>query len=424
MDGICTSSTFGKLKDLKLVNLQVFDRFWEATHGGTVAFPQLEILHIEGCKNLAALPEASVLREPYGGGDYTAARSAFPALKKLRLEDLNSFERWESALEIEEEHALFPLLEIVGIEKCPKLTTLPRAPKGVKLDDKEKWDHPSSVLQDLTIYSCDELVYWPEKVFQSLISLRRLRIQNCDNLIGYAAANAPDQETSGRSQLLPHLESLEIWQCGSLVEVFNSPALKRMDVQYCCKLESLYGRQQLNQEASSTHDVAASTPVEEKLSPWADPDKLLPSSLESLTIWDCDGLSEVVNLPSSLRRIDTQNCSKLRFISGQLDALKELLIYNCPELRSLESLCIIDLSALESLALNSCISLTSLPSGPEPQEYSSLRRLTIIECPRIKSLPSTLQQRLDSGLMEDTYLDSRLEDRSPRLLGGRLCSWL
>ncbi|XP_066337193.1 putative disease resistance protein RGA4 [Miscanthus floridulus] len=266
----CTSSTFGKLKDLKLVNLQVFDRFWEATHGGTVAFPQLEILHIEGCKNLAALPEASVLREQHGGGDYTVARSAFPELKNIKLKDLNSFERWESALEIEEEHALFPLLEIVGIEKCPKLTTLPRAPKvkelvlreanqqislggirnmtslsslllqGIKLDGMEEWDHPSSVvdmklyscslffqpralalwvcyvqLPDLTIDRCDELVYWPEKVFQSLISLRRLRIQNCDNLIGYAAANAPDQETSGRSRLLPHLESLQIYDCGS-----------------------------------------------------------------------------------------------------------------------------------------------------------------------------------------------------------------
>jgi hypothetical protein len=62
-----------------------------------------------------------------------------------------------------------------------------------------------------------------------------------------------------------------------------------------CKLESLYGKQQLNQEASSSHDVAASTPV---------PEKLLPSSLEYLRIVGCDGLSEVVNLPSSLGTID------------------------------------------------------------------------------------------------------------------------
>jgi Leucine-rich repeat (LRR) protein len=78
-----TSFTFGKLMDLKLVNLDVFDGFCEAMHGGVVAFPQLEILHIECCKTLAALPEASVLTEPYGGGDYTVVHPAFPELKKL-----------------------------------------------------------------------------------------------------------------------------------------------------------------------------------------------------------------------------------------------------------------------------------------------------------------------------------------------------
>ena len=66
-------------------------------------------------------------------------------------------------------------------------------------------------------------------------------------------------------------------------------------------------------------------------------------------------------------------------------------------------------SALESLVPRGCKSLTSLPSGPEAQEYSCLRRLAIRECPSIKSLPSALQQRLDSGLMEATDLDSRLE---------------
>ncbi|CAD6252604.1 unnamed protein product [Miscanthus lutarioriparius] len=130
--------------------------------------------------------------------------------------------------------------------------------------------------------------------------------------------------------------------------------------------------------------------------------------LEILHIKGCDVLSEVVNLPSSLREIDIQNCSKLRFISGQLDALESVVIAVCPELRSLESLRIIDLSALESLLLHGCKSLASLPSGPEPQDYSSLRRLVIRECPGIKSLASALQQRLDSGL-EYTYLDSRLE---------------
>jgi Leucine-rich repeat (LRR) protein len=452
----CTSSTFGKLKDLKLVGLDVFEGICEAVDGGAVAFPRLEKLNIKGCGNLVALPDASVLGEAYCSGDYTVARSAFPELKRLILEDLCIFERWEAAPEIEG-HALFPVVEVVVIRKCPKLTTLPWAPKlkelvlresneqislggikcvtslstlfleGVKLEDgKERWDQPPSVvsmqlwscilffqpralalwwvcfgqLQDLEITGCDDLVYWPEKAFQSLISLRRLRIAGCNNLIGYATANGPDQATSGRSQLLPHLESLLIEGCQCLAEVFNSsPVLKRMDVIGCPKLESLYGKQQLNEEASSSDAVMASAPVEEKLSP---SDKLLPSSLaiwdchgllsslESLRIWDCHGLSEVVNLPSSLRKIDIRNCSKLRFMSGQLDALNNLLIVDCPELRSLET-CIVDLPSLESLDLRGCESLASLPCARAgPQEYSSLRHLTVGKCPSRKSLPSVL----------------------------------
>jgi hypothetical protein len=35
-----------------------------------------------------------------------------------------------------------------------------------------------------------------------------------------------------------------------------------MHVENCCKLESQYGKQQLNQEASSTDDVAAFTAID------------------------------------------------------------------------------------------------------------------------------------------------------------------
>lgn len=99
-------------------------------------------------------------------------------------------------------------------------------------------------LQDLEIYECDDLVYWPEKVFQSLISLRRLEIYSCKNLIGYAAAvaNGPDQEAMSQL-LLPHLESLEILGCESLVEVFNFPSsLRVIDIWGCSKLRFMSGQ--------------------------------------------------------------------------------------------------------------------------------------------------------------------------------------
>ncbi|WVZ48836.1 hypothetical protein U9M48_000238 [Paspalum notatum var. saurae] len=456
----CTSSSmFGKLKYMILSGLDGFDSFFsEAGQGEVVAFPQLEELYVRGCRSLKALPEgAMLLSETHGGRDNNAmSRSAFPRLKKLTLDNLRSFERWEAAddaLEIKAAEQprvlLFPLLETVCIRSCPQLATLPRAPKlgelelsdVVKVDDGKQaerscWDHMSSVtfmrlyicdsfflgsrallalwacfgqLQDLAINRCDKLVYWPEKEFRGLVSLRTLSMAWCGSLIGYAAHTATDkQETTSeeerrRSQLLPRLESLEIFFCQSLVEVLSAPAaLKRMRIGLCGKLDSLSllpGKQQDKTPSpsslkhhhqggsSSTDAVTASTAAgavqQEDLSPPAastshqDNVSLLPSSssLESLEINCCFRLSEVRRLPPSLRQLKIDSCSNLRLLSGQLDALKEISISRCPELRSLESI---------------------ITSGP-----------VIRRCPAIKSLPPALQQRLDS--LEEKELDAHLE---------------
>jgi hypothetical protein len=241
-----------------------------------------------------------------------------------------------------------------------------------------------------------------------LVSLRNLVIWDCNDLIGYARA-APGQPASERIQLLPNLESLDIWDCESLVEIFSVPAsLKAMKVRGCPKveLESIFGKQKdkptLNQGLST--DVMASTAVPQ-LPSSASWDQFLPC-VESLTIWSCGSLSEVLNLPPSIREIEILECDKLQLLSGQLDALRTLEIWDCPKLRSLESTSSGELQMLERLDLRRCESLAPfLPNGP--QAYSSLRKLTITDCPRIKSLPSSLRQRLDS--LEKKELDARYE---------------
>ncbi|KAK8458683.1 hypothetical protein SEVIR_3G420900v4 [Setaria viridis] len=432
-------SSFPALKVLILCRLDNFQS-WEATEAdqGDTIFPNLEELSILKCPQLAALPSATSQGVSFDHSDVTAW-SAFPNLKRLQLEDLDSFK----SLGMTEEQR-FPDLETLSVKKCPKLTIQPgviEAPKlGVleingsqltaiinptvinslsklelSVEDTEttlptvhsafelvdannkspltrlelsgcNFLFPSSPLalwtcfvqlQYLTIERINHaLVYWPEKEFQSLVSLRYLFIQECSGLIGYAKA-APGQPISERSQVLPRLESLCMWDCESLVEVFNVPAsLKTMDLRGCPKLKSIFGEQQdeptLNQGPSTAPKLSSSAR-----------DHLLLPCLESLDIWRCESLSEVLNLPPSLREID---------------------IWECPELRSVEC-CLGEFSTLERLVLSECKSLASLPDGP--QAYSSLRHLEITSCPGIQSLPSSLKKRLDNLIHKD--LDARYE---------------
>jgi len=56
-------------------------------------------------------------------------RSAFPTLRKLHLSGLSALERWGAVEGTTGEEIMFPLLEDMRIDDCPKLTNLPEAPK-------------------------------------------------------------------------------------------------------------------------------------------------------------------------------------------------------------------------------------------------------------------------------------------------------
>ncbi|KAF8660553.1 hypothetical protein HU200_057576 [Digitaria exilis] len=368
-------SAFPALKILKFRNLERFQRWGidEAAQAQAIIFPRLEKLLIDSCQNLVALPEGPFLGE-LCGANYEKACSAFPALKVLDLSNLDSFQSWEEVKATQRGYTMFPHLEELSIKSCRNLAALPAAEHGAfeLVDANNKfpltnlelrgWNwlfHSGALalwtcfeqLQDLEIRYCDGLVYWHDE-FQSLVSLRYLVISDCNSLIGYS----PGQTASVRSQLLPHLESLYIYRCEDLVEIFDVPAsLKTMNVISCPNLESIFGTRQQDEPASNKGSTAE-----------------LSSSARD-------------HFPS-LWRIRIPGCDKLQVLWGQLDALRELDIRECAELRSLG-----EFSALERLALKHCNSLPSLPDGP--QAYSSLRYLKIRHCRGAKLLkPKTWKE--------------------------------
>nr|AAO37936.1 putative resistance complex protein [Oryza sativa Japonica Group]ABF99904.1 powdery mildew resistance protein PM3b, putative, expressed [Oryza sativa Japonica Group] len=472
-----TPFTFCKLKELTLSDMRNFMTWWDINEvqGEELVFPEVEKLFIEYCHRLTALPKASNAISKSSGRVSTVCRSAFPALKEMKLCDLSVFQRWEAVNETPREEVTFPQLDKLTIRCCPELTTLPEAPKlsdlniykgsqqlslvaasryitsmsslnlDLSIDDtetalvakqnsselvyeKEKWNdnsplelmdldgcnllfsHPSALalwacfvqLLDLTIWCVDVLDYWPEKVFQGLVSLRKLQIRECRNLTGHTQAY--EQSTPVRSELLPCLESLEISYCISFVEMPNlSASLKLLEIMNCFGLKSIIFSQQHDRRLVSAESVTR--PDRSSLiagSSSGTNDHILPC-LESLAIKRCDRL-EVLHLPPSIKKLEILKCENLQSLSGKLDAVRALIIRSCESLKSLES-CLGELPSLEQLDLFDCKSLVSLPEGP--QAYSSLRFLTIDSCSGIELLPLSLQQRLD--YLEEKKLDARYE---------------
>uniref|UniRef100_A0ACD5ZGB4 Uncharacterized protein n=1 Tax=Avena sativa TaxID=4498 RepID=A0ACD5ZGB4_AVESA len=315
-------SAFPVLKVLEMEDLKSFQK-WDAVVGGEhILFPQLEKLSIKKCPKLMDLPEA-------------------PKLSVLEIEDgrqemFHCVDRYLSSLT-----KLTLRLENIETTSGAECTSM------LPVDNREKWNQKSPLtvmelgccnsffgsgglepwdyfvhLGVLEIDRCDVLVHWPEVVFNSLVSLKTLNITWCNHLTGYT--QGPFQPSaSERSQHLLALESLWLEHCASLVEMFNVPAsLKSMDIMWCSKLESIFGKQQLGTselvQGSSCSEAVVPTAVSQ-LSP--SPVNHFCPCLDYLWLNNCDSLSGVLHLPPSLKDIVIWYCSSIQVLSCQLDGL-------------------------------------------------------------------------------------------------------
>ncbi|XP_048561086.1 putative disease resistance protein RGA4 [Triticum urartu] len=434
-----TIFTFPRLKVLTLEHLLAFERWWEIDEWQVeqTIFPVLEKLFMSNCGKLVALPEAPLLRGPCGEGGYTLVHSAFPALKVLKMEDLESFRRWDAVEETQGEQILFPCLEELSIEKCPELINLPEAPlleepcsgggyrlvrsafpalKVLKmkcLGSFQRWDGAAKgeqiffpQLEKLSVQQCPMLIDLPEvpkisvleiedgkqeifhfvdRYLSSLTNLI-LKLKNtetpseveCTSILPVDSKEKWNQKSPltvlelgccnsffGPGALEPwgyfvHLENLEIDRCDVLVHwpenVFQSMvSLRTLLIRNC---ENLTGY--------------AQAPLE----PLASERSQHPRGLESLYLENCPSLVEMFNVPASLKKMDIRRCIKLESIFGKQQGMAEL----------------VQVSSSSEADVPTAVS--ELPSSPMNHFCPCLEELRLVQCgslPAVLNLPASLK---------------------------------
>lgn len=395
-DGTMAYSAFPALKVLELRYLRSFV-IWDVVKGHQgveIMFPQLEELYVADCGKIKASSGQQKVCPKL------TTKSESPMLRVL---DMQGSEE-EMFVWVARHMTSLTNLKLQNCQGTETTSAAAAAENSLRqvVDAMEKWNHPDFPLADmeligfksgvtelcacfvqlqrLCITDCAALVHWPEAEFQSLVSLTSLNIMSCKQLVGYAAEPSTTVSEPS-SQLLPRLESLKIYGCTSMVEVFRLPAsLRKMTIRDCAKLRSLFSRRLEQQgQPSGSSIVEGSPPAYSEDFP----------CLEEIDIRGCGGLTGALDLPASLKHIS---------------------VYRCGALRSVESHSGEFLS-LEGLSIGLCETLSSLPDGP--RAYPSLRVLKVYDCPGMKSLPAYLQQRL--GSLEVVTLDAHHQGQGPSL---------
>nr|ADB07392.1 BPH14-1 [Oryza sativa Indica Group] len=430
-----TPFTFCRLKELTLSDMTNFETWWDTNEvqGEELMFPEVEKLSIESCHRLTALPKASNAISESSGEVSTVCRSAFPALKEMKLYDLRIFQKWEAVDGTPREEATFPQLDKLEIRQCPELTTLPEAPKLSDLEISKGNQQISLQAASRHITSLSSLVLHLSTDDTETASVAKQ--QDSSDLV------IEDEKWSHKSPLelmvlsrcnllFSHPSALALWTCfaqlldlkiryvDALVswpeEVFQGlVSLRKLEISVC---ENLTGHTQARGQ---------STPA---------PSELLPR-LESLEITCCDSIVEVPNLPASLKLLEIRGCpglesivfnqqqdrtmlvsaesfaeqDKSSLISGSTSetndhvlprleslvinwcdrlevlhlppSIKKLGIYSCEKLRSLS----VKLDAVRELSIRHCGSLKSLESCLG--ELASLQQLKLFDCKSLESLP-------------------------------------
>uniref|UniRef100_A0A0E0HDQ3 Uncharacterized protein n=1 Tax=Oryza nivara TaxID=4536 RepID=A0A0E0HDQ3_ORYNI len=384
--------------------------------------PFLEVLRLKRMERLKYLCYRYPTDEEYGN-----QLVVFQKLKLLSLEWMESLENWHEYDTQQVTSVTFPKLDAMEIIDCPKLTALPNVPilKSLSLTGNKVLLGLVSAITNLsylylgasqgssrrvrTLYYIyngeregstdtkeehilpDHLLSWG--------SLTKLHLQGFNT-------PAPENVKS-RSGHMMSVQGLVLASCDCFIqhEGLQSPlwfwksfgCLQRLEIRYCDSL-TFWPEEEFRSLTSleklfilNCKNFTGMPPVRLSVKPSADE---CLCNLEYLKIEHCPNLVVFPTCFSRLKNVDIWYNSKLMSIPeglGHQGTVHTLSIVECPRLETLPS-SFQFLSNLRYLELACCISLTSLPEGMH--NLTALKTLYFFECPGITALPEGLQQRL------------------------------
>jgi len=375
--------------------------------------PRLKILKMSGMPNVKCI----------GNEFYSSSGGAallFPALEKLTLSSMEGLEEW--MVPGGEVVAVFPCLEELSIKKCGKLKSIPICRLSSLVEFKiagceelrylSGEFHGFTSLQILRIQSCPKLVSIPS--IQHCTALVELDISWCQELISIPG-DFRELKCSLKKlgiercklgalpsglQCCASLEELYIYGWSELIHISDLQelsSLRRLTIQSCDKLISIdwYGLRQL---PSLVELQILACP---SLSDISEDDWL--GGLTQLKELSIGGFSEEMeafpagvlnsfqhlNLSGSLTRLWIYGWDKLKSVPHQLQhltALERLEIRDFKGEEFEEALpeWLGNLSSLQSLWISHCKNLKYLPSSTAIQRLSKLKKLRIYGCPHLK----------------------------------------
>ncbi|XP_052303058.1 putative disease resistance protein RGA4 isoform X8 [Populus trichocarpa] len=399
----------------------------------------LTVLRLNGCSKLRQLPTLGCLprlkilymnrmpnvkcigKEFYSSGSGSAT-VLFPALKELTLRYMDGLEEW--MVPGGEGDQVFPCLEKLSIEWCGKLESIPIC--------------RLSSLVEFGIYVCDELRYLSGE-FHGFKSLQILRIQRCPKLASIPSVqhctalvelcillcSESISIPSDFRELKYSLKRLDIWgckmgalpsglQCCASLEVLDIinwselihisdlqelSSLRRLKIRGCDKLISIdwHGLRQLRSLVElqiTTCPSLSDIPEDDWLGGFTQLKELrIGGFSEEMEAFPAGVLNSIqhLNLSGSLTRLWIYGWDKLKSVPHQLQhltALEELDIrnFNGEEFEEALPEWLGNLSSLQSLYIYGCKNLKYMPSSTAIQRLSKLKYLSILrgECPHLK----------------------------------------